>query len=325
MTQYCLDFMEFCYDSVLQLKYDLAKGSNSFLQFRDNISAKQSTDVAQMIVDSQYPQAFLHIFFEVYSLLDNEYSYSRSEVIDSFLQQVYAYSDTLPAIAVFCVAMNQPSLPMALTLCAMVHKTQKLMIAQFDKRAFSAVISLCLAVEDQDLLLESFAQRQMNVLVRPIETKAVLQHIAAEFLEPGKYQFKYVVDLAHGLLKAGSAAAPLVQKQALTQKNTQDARIPGLNQLWSAEVTDVVEFRVGVRQILPGLLGVLSAGLREQMEERLKQILPDIVNGRDPLSGDFRAISTNLVGPTYRELYGFCCAVCARAANGILGSAETDF
>ena len=86
----------------------------------------------------------------------------------------------------------------------------------------------------------------------------------------------------------------------------------------------MVEFRVGVRQILPGLLGVLSAELREQMEERLKQILPDIVNGRDPLSGDFRAISTNLVGPTYGELYAFCCAVCVRAANGILGSAETD-
>lgn len=248
MTQYCLDFMEFCYDTVLQLKYDLSKSANSFLQFRDSVSARQSADIAQMVVDGEYPQAFLHVFFEVYSLLDNEYSYSRTEVIDSFLQQVYAYSDTLPVIAVFCIAMNQPSLPMALTLCAMVHKTQKLMIAQFDKRAFSAVISLCLAVEDQDLLLSSFAQQQLNVLVRPIETKVVLQHVTAEFVTPDKYQFRYVVDLAHQLLRASSVAAPLVRKQTgLTQRNTQDARIPGLNQLWSAEVTDVVDFKVGVR------------------------------------------------------------------------------
>ena len=60
------------------------------------------------------------------------------------------------------------------------------------------------------------------------------------------------------------------------------------------------------------------------MENRLKQILPDIVNGRDPLSDDFRALATNLVGPTYGQLYAFCCAVCARAANSILGSEETD-
>lgn len=69
---------------------------------------------------------------------------------------------------------------------------------------------------------------------------------------------------------------------------------------------------------------MLSAGLREHVEARLKQILPDVVNGRDPLSVDFRAISTNVVGPTYGELYDFCCAVCVRAANSILGSAETD-
>ena len=75
---------------------------------------------------------------------------------------------------------------------------------------------------------------------------------------PNKYQFKYVVDLAHQLTKMGSIAAPLAQKRtALTQRPTQDARIPDLNQLWSAEITDVVNFKAGVRQILPALLGVL--------------------------------------------------------------------
>lgn len=116
-----------------------------------------------------------------------------------------------------------------------------------------------------------------------------------------------------------------MQKQtALTQRPTQDAWIPDLNQLWSAEVTDIVDFRTGVQKILPALLGVLSADLREQIEAKLKQILPDIVNGHDPLSDDFRAIAANVVGPTYGQLYNFCCAVCVRATNYILGSEETD-
>ena len=69
---------------------------------------------------------------------------------------------------------------------------------------------------------------------------------------------------------------------------------------------------------------MLCADLREQMENRLKQILPDIVNGHDPLFSDFRMIATNVVGPTYGQLYNFCCAVCTRAANCILGSEDTD-
>ena len=76
-----------------------------------------------MIVEEEYPQAFLHLFFDVYSRLDEEYNHDRAEVIDSFLQQAYQYSDALPVITVFCIVMNQPSLPLALTLCTMMHKT----------------------------------------------------------------------------------------------------------------------------------------------------------------------------------------------------------
>ena len=61
----------------------------------------------------------------------------------------------------------------------------------------------------------------------------------------------------------------------------------------------MVGFKTGVRQVLPALLGTLAVDLREQMENRLKQLLPDIVNGHDPLFDDFKAISACLVSPTY--------------------------